>query len=136
MLSPVSVFSASTRTPTSMLVAPTSFTEAMEHDFGAPAAVATIFELVRAGHTAVDNDDLVAASSIAATIDELTNVLGLVTGAANGGDDDSEIDDLVAQRQAARDSKDFAESDRLRDELNARSIEVEDTAAGPIWRRV
>ena len=114
-----------------------AFTEAMEHDFGAPAAVATIFELVRAGHTAVDNDDLAAASSIAATIDELTGALGLVTGAAAaGGDDDSEIDDLVAQRQAARDSKDFAESDRLRDELSARGIEVEDTANGPIWRRV
>jgi cysteinyl-tRNA synthetase len=114
----------------------TAFTEAMEHDFGAPAAVATIFELVRAGHTAVDNDDLAAASSIAATIDELTNALGLIAGAAGSDGDDSEIDDLVAQRQIARDSKDFAESDRLRDELSARSIEVEDTAAGPIWRRV
>jgi len=119
-----------------------AFTEAMEHDFGAPAAVATIFELVRAGHTAVDNDDLDAASSIAATIDELTGVLGLVTRAAAGADgdgtsgEDTEIDALVAARQAARESKDFAESDRIRDELQARSIEIEDTAAGPIWRRV
>jgi len=113
-----------------------AFTQSMEHDFGAPAAVATIFELIRAGHTAVDNDDLVAASEIAATIDELTGVLGLITGAATGGDDDAEIDDFVAQRQAARDAKDFAESDRIRDVLAARGIEVEDTANGPIWRRV
>ena len=113
-----------------------AFTEAMDHDFGAPAAVATIFELVRAGHTAVDNGDLAEAASIAATISELSGVLGLVTTGGETGDDDSEIDDLVAQRQAARDNKDFAESDRLRDELNVRGIEVEDTAAGPIWRRV
>ena len=38
--------------------------------------------------------------------------------------------------QAAREAKDFAESDRIRDELQARGIEIEDTAAGPIWRRV
>ena len=109
----------------------------MDHDFGAPAAIATIFELVRAGHTAVDDEDLPTASSIANTIDELTGVLGLVTGAAGDGNDegDAEIDDLVAQRQAAREAKDFAESDRIRDELQARGIEVEDTAAGPIWRR-
>ena len=113
-----------------------AFTEAMDHDFGAPAAVATIFELVRAGHTAVDTGDLAEAASIAATISELSGVLGLVTTGGETGDDDSEIDDLVAQRQAARDNKDFAESDRLRDELNVRGIEVEDTAAGPIWRRV
>ena len=56
-----------------------AFTEAMDHDFGAPAAVATIFELVRAGHTAVDNGDLAEAASIAATISELSGVLGLVT---------------------------------------------------------
>ena len=112
-----------------------AFTEAMEHDFGTPQGVATIFELVRAGHTAVDNDDLVAAASIAATIDELTAVLGLLGADSAGGDDDAEIDNLVAQRQTARDTKDFAESDRIRDELSARGIEVEDTAAGPIWRR-
>ena len=47
-----------------------------------------------------------------------------------------EFDDLVARRQAAREAKDFAEADRLRDELHARGIEVEDTAAGPVWHRV
>ncbi len=113
-----------------------AFTAAMENDFGTPAAVATIFELVRAGHTALDADDLASAAAIGATIDELTAVLGLVPPAADTGDDAAEIDDLVAQRQAARDSKDFAESDRIRDLLSERGIEIEDSAAGPIWRRV
>jgi len=113
-----------------------AFIDAMDNDFSAPQAVATIFELVRAGHTALDDGDLDAAASIAITIDELTGVLGLIPVEQAAGDDDAEIDDLVAQRQAARDSKDFAESDRIRDELIARGIEIEDTAAGPIWRRV
>ena len=113
-----------------------AFVEAMDHDFGAPQAVATIFELVRAGHTALDENDLEAAASIARTVDELTGALGLVATAAHDGDDADEIDDLVARRQAAREAKDFAEADRLRDELHARGIEVEDTAAGPVWHRV
>ena len=113
-----------------------AFVEAMDHDFGAPQAVATIFELVRAGHTALDENDLEAAASIARTVDELTGALGLVATAAHDGDDADEIDDLVARRQAARKAKDFAEADRLRDELHARGIEVEDTAAGPVWHRV
>lgn len=115
-----------------------AFRTAMEHDFGTPAGVATIFDLVRAGHTALDHDDLAAAAAIAATINELTAVLGLAAPEAHGhgnGDDDA-IDALVAQRQAARAAKDFAESDRIRDELKAQGIEIEDSAAGPIWRRV
>ena len=103
----------------------------MDHDFGAPQAVATIFELVRAGHTALDENDLEAAASIARTVDELTGALGLVATAAHDGDDAGEIDDLVARRQAAREAEDFAEADRIRDELHERGIEVEDTAAGP-----
>ena len=47
----------------------------------------------------------------------------------------SEIDALVAARTAAREAKDFTEADRLRDELAARSILVEDTPTGPVWHR-
>jgi len=112
------------------------FTRAMDNDFGAPQAVATIFELVRVGHTALDSDDLDTATSVAVTVDSLTEVLGLVAPQAVDDEESAEIDALVAQRQAARDNKDFAESDRIRDELVARGIEIEDTAAGPIWRRV
>ena len=71
-----------------------------------------------------------------APVDELTGALGLVATAAHDGDDAGEIDDLVARRQAAREAKDFAEADRIRDELHERGIEVEDTAAGPVWHRL
>jgi cysteinyl-tRNA synthetase len=48
---------------------------------------------------------------------------------------DPRIDALVAARQSARDNKDFAEADRIRDELLAEGITIEDTSEGPRWRR-
>ena len=61
--------------------------------------------------------------------------LTLDAGGDAGGDDQAEIDLLVAARQAARATKDFAEADRLRTELAALGIVVEDTPSGPVWRR-
>ena len=56
--------------------------------------------------------------------------------AGGGAEEDAEIDALVAARNAARDAKDWAEADRVRDELNARGIVVEDTAdGGTSWFR-
>ena len=51
------------------------------------------------------------------------------------GTDDADIEDLVSRRQAAREAKDWATADSLRDELSALGVVVEDTPAGPIWRR-
>jgi len=110
------------------------FIAAMDHDFGAPAAVATIFDLVRQGHTALDAGDRTTAASVAATVRELSGALGLTPPEAVEGD--PAIDALVAERDAARAARDFATSDRIRDELKAQGIEIEDTAAGTVWRRV
>ena len=58
------------------------------------------------------------------------------TGGGSGGDgntDGARIDALVAARQEARKNKDFAESDRIRDELDAMGVLVEDTPDGPKW---
>ena len=52
-----------------------------------------------------------------------------------GGDDDAEIDALVDARRTARANKDFAESDRIRDDLLARGITLEDGPEGTKWRR-
>jgi cysteinyl-tRNA synthetase len=50
-------------------------------------------------------------------------------------DDAGDIDALIAARNAARQSKDFAEADRIRDELAARGVVLEDGAGGTTWRR-
>ena len=52
-----------------------------------------------------------------------------------GGGDDADIEALVVARTEAKANKDFAEADRIRDELTAMGITVEDTANGPIWYR-
>jgi cysteinyl-tRNA synthetase len=51
------------------------------------------------------------------------------------GEGDAEIDDLVEQRNAARERRDFAEADRIRAELAARGITLEDTPTGTVWHR-
>jgi len=111
-----------------------AFRSAMDDDMGTPEGVATIFETVRKANAALD-DDLPTAGSLVATVFDLAGALGLAIGETSSGADDAEIDDLVAARTLARDEKNFAEADRLRDELMARGIVVEDTANGPIWHR-
>jgi cysteinyl-tRNA synthetase len=111
------------------------FAAAMDEDFATPAALAIVFETVRSGHSALDSDDRAAAATALATVRELSGVLGIEGGSGGAGEDGAEIDELVAARQQARAERDFAEADRIRDELHTRGIEVEDTPDGPVWHR-
>jgi cysteinyl-tRNA synthetase len=115
-----------------------AFNAAVDDDLATPSGVAVIFETVRRANTALDAGDTDAARSLVATVHALAGALGLQLhdGRATApGSDDAEIDALVARRQQARADRDFATSDQIRDELSARGILVEDTAAGPVWRR-
>jgi len=111
------------------------FVDAMDDDFDTPAALAFIFELVRDANVALKVERPRDAADLAATVRELWSVLGLWS-----MDDDEELDDeiasLVNRRDDARERKDWAEADRLRDELRARGIVLEDTADGTVWRRL
>ena len=116
-------------------VALEKFRAAMDQDFGTPEAMATVFELVRDANGAIDAGKA-SATPLALTAIELANVFGLevgIDGAA--GDDDADIDAMVTARVEAKANKDFAEADRIRDELRVMGVTVEDTAAGPIWHR-
>jgi cysteinyl-tRNA synthetase len=71
-----------------------------------------------------------------ATVVQLAAALGLVIGGSTDtGEHDAAIDQLVRERDAARADKDFATADRLRDELTARGIILEDTPSGTVWHR-
>lgn len=112
-----------------------SFRASMDHDFGTPDAMATVFELVRRANVAIDNDSP-NATALSLTAIELSNAVGLnVATAAEARHDDDDIDALVAERSAAKAAKDFAAADQIRDDLQRRGVTVEDTATGVIWYR-
>ncbi|MDP6298267.1 MAG: cysteine--tRNA ligase [Acidimicrobiales bacterium] len=107
------------------------FSQTMDNDLGTPDALAIIFEAISAGNSAIDNKDEISASTSLATVTELLDVLGLSQIKAGSN---AEIDALLSDREKAREDKNFAEADRIRDELQLKGIEIEDTPNGPIWR--
>ncbi len=106
-------------------------TEAMDDDFNTPQAIAAIFDLVHLGNQYIDTDklDLECAGQILEILDFGHAVLGIIPMRRTPLSQD--IRELVAQRQAARDAKDFEKSDQLRDELAKLGWSVDDTPWGP-----
>ncbi|GAA0510761.1 cysteine--tRNA ligase [Saccharopolyspora thermophila] len=124
-------------------VAP-EFAAAMDDDLSTPQAIAVVHNVVREGNVALDRGDDEAARTAAASVRAMTDVLGLdplsEQWAEDSGADDAArraLNDLVSalleQRQRARQERDFATADLLRDRLQASGIAVEDTPDGPIW---
>lgn len=113
------------------------FIDAMEDDLNTGEALGAVFELVRDINTNV-NDGIQSKALVEyaiAVFDELMNVLGLLYNRKSGSSLDDEIEALIAQRNEARKNKNWAEADRIRDELKAQGIVLEDTPQGVKWHR-
>ena len=107
------------------------FRAALADDLNAPQAMAVVWEVARSSELSeADRRDLLL---------DFDRALGLNLAeaelAAEVAESDPRIDGLVAEREAARASKDFATADRIRDELAAEGIEVVDGPDGARWRR-
>ena len=112
------------------------FIEAMDDDLNTADGIAAVFELVRDINTLVigKGGSKETAEYATKVFDELTGVLGLVYN-RNTETLDSDIDAMIEARTKARKEKNWAEADRIRDELKAMGVVLEDTAQGVKWHR-
>ena len=116
------------------------FEAALDDDLNFPGAIAELFQLAKAARRATYTADRAAYK---AALREAGDLLGLLQAdpavwleQPSGDDEDiAKIERLVEARHAARLAKDYAAADRVRDELAALGVTVEDRADGPIWRR-
>jgi len=109
------------------------FTDAVDDDFDTPAAIAVVFEAARDANVAFDEGRARDGVQLVAAVRAMCDALGIEL-----YDDIPELADdvaaLVQAREEARASKNWAEADRIRDELLAQGIVLEDTPSGTVWR--
>jgi len=112
------------------------FEEFMDNDFDLSGALGVVFDLVKSVNGLRDakkltQEDVDEAEKFLKNVDEVLDVIF-----EEEEDLDGDVKALIEKREEARKSKDFAMSDKIRDELKAKGIELEDTAGGTIWKRV
>jgi cysteinyl-tRNA synthetase len=120
---------------------PAPFAAALDDDLGVPQALAVVHQAVTDGNNALAAGDRAGATKHLAEVRAMLGVLGLdplaAPWSAGGGDLRAVVDALAGvaleQRQAARERKDYATADAIRDRLLAAGILVEDTPGGPRW---
>jgi len=123
-------------------IVPDEFAEAMDDDLAVPQALGVLHETVRAGNAALDAEDLHAAAAARGQVLAMSEVLGinpLSPGWSVATDEPAMIaltalvERLLDDREIARQTRAYAAADRIRDELVAAGITIEDTPSGAHW---
>lgn len=118
---------------------PAEFAQEMNDDLNIPAALAVIHEYVRTGNTALDEERLREANSVRSELLKMLEVLGLAPSqwATESNESHHALDVLVqaliAERNEARENKDYARADSIRDRLTSAGIELSDDANSTHW---
>jgi cysteinyl-tRNA synthetase len=118
-----------------------AFKAALADDLNTAAGLAVLFDLVRPLNTAIDEGrfgqgDVPVVNEAFALFDRVLGVIGLRQAEdAQPQENAGEIEQLIEARKQARRDRDFAAADRIRDDLAARGILLEDTAGGTRWKR-
>ena len=132
---------ATAETTTRLEEATTAFREHVRADLNVAAGLGIVFDLVRALNSKIDAGELRRgdAATIREAFDDFDRVLGILS--LRRAEDArppvpvDEIEQLIVARRAARSARNFAEADKIRKDLEARGILLEDTAAGTRWKR-
>jgi cysteinyl-tRNA synthetase len=119
------------------------FTAAMNDDLAVPRALSVVFDAVREGNAALDSGDTARFAALVAAVARIVATLGLdpLTQWREAGGSESLRTTIAAlvtvalsARETARERRDFAAADGIRDALARAGVVVEDTADGPRWR--
>ncbi|MGZ8758767.1 MAG: DALR domain-containing protein, partial [Aeromicrobium sp.] len=124
-------------------IACADFVAAMNNDLAVPAALAALHEVMSDGNKLLADGDSSALRGTLASVRTMLGVLGIDPLASTWAESSSEdayrealdvlVRGLLEHRQEARIAKDFTTADRVRDQLVAAGVDIEDTAQGPRW---
>jgi len=113
------------------------FYNAMNDDFNTPIALAALFDLAHEINRLRDTDQLTKAAQYGALLKNLGWILGILQDDPKkflkAGIDENKIEVLINARNDARKNKNWAEADRIRNELSSMGVTIEDTANGTTW---